>query len=95
MSRVLVFGGSGFVGTSAIGGTIYCMNKTTMYLPDDLKQALSVAAERLGLSEAEVIRRALREAVLPERPQPHGGLFASSEPFAEHVDELLEGFGQR
>lgn len=71
------------------------MNKTTMYLPDDLKQALSLAAERRGLSEAEVIRRALRDAVSPEQPQPQGGLFASSEPLAERVDELLGGFGER
>lgn len=71
------------------------MRKTTMYLPDDLKQALSREAEQRGLSEAEVIRRALRDAVAPTRPRPRGGLFAGPEPIADRVDDLLDGFGER
>ena len=71
------------------------MRKTTMYLPDDLKQALSREAEQSGLSEAEVIRRALRDAVAPTRPRPRGGLFAGAEPIADHVDDFLGGFGER
>lgn len=70
------------------------MHKTTIYLPDELKAAVSGEAERSGRSEAEVIRAAVAAAVLPERPKPHPGLF-SGEPVADRVDELLAGFGER
>jgi hypothetical protein len=69
------------------------VNKTTVYLPEDLKHRIEQAAQRDGISEAEVIRRSL-DSSLP-RPAPRGGLFRSSEPFAERVDELLVGFGQQ
>jgi predicted transcriptional regulator len=68
------------------------MRKTSVYLPDDLKEALAREAARRGASEAEVIRAAVRDAVV--RPLPTTGLF-EAEPFAERVDELLEGFGER
>lgn len=66
--------------------------KTTVYLPDDLKQAVEREATRRGLSEAAVIRAAIAAAV--QRPRPRGGLFAA-EPMAERVDELLQGFGSQ
>jgi hypothetical protein len=66
--------------------------KTTVYLPRDLKSALEREAQRLGLSEAEVIRRAIAAVVTHARPQ--FGLFAA-EPFAERIDELLAGFGEQ
>lgn len=66
--------------------------KTTIYLPDDLKKAVENEAKRLGESEAEVIRRAITQAVT--RPRPRGRLFAG-EPIADRADELLEGFGER
>ena len=69
------------------------MEKTTVYLPDDLKAAVAREARRRGVAEAEVIRSAIAAAVT--RPEPHGGLFASAEPFAARVDELLVGFGER
>lgn len=68
------------------------MRKTSVYLPDDLKEALAREATRRGASEADVIRAALRDAV--ERPTPAEGLF-DAEPFAERVDDLLDGFGER
>jgi plasmid stability protein len=68
------------------------MRKTSVYLPDDLKAALEREAARRGVSEADVIRAALRDAVV--RPEPATGLF-EAEPFAERVDELLVGFGER
>ncbi len=68
------------------------MNKTTVYLPEDLKRRVEQAAQRNGISEAEVIRRSL-DSALP-RPTPRGGLFRSEEPMAERVDELLAGFGE-
>jgi predicted transcriptional regulator len=70
------------------------MQKTTVYLPDDLKAALGDEARRSGRSEAEVIREAVAAAVTPSRPKPRAGLF-SGEPIADRVDELLSGFGER
>jgi predicted transcriptional regulator len=66
--------------------------KTTIYLPDDLKRAVEIEAKRRGSSEAEVMRRAIADAV--RSPSPQGGLF-EAEPIAERADELLEGFGRR
>jgi hypothetical protein len=71
------------------------MEKTTVYLPGDLKDAVKRAARRRGVSEAAVIRDSIRAAVAPDRPRPRGGLFASGDPMAERVDELLAGFGER
>ena len=76
---------------------MYGMEKTTVYLPESLKAALERTAEAEGRSEAELIREgvtlvverhAVREPVLP--------LFDSRQlDLAEHVDEALEGFGER
>lgn len=71
------------------------VEKTTLYLPDDLKIAVKRAAAQQGVSEAEVIRRAIRQAVGETRPRPRGGLFSSGRPIARQADELLAGFGER
>jgi plasmid stability protein len=71
------------------------VEKTTVYLPADLKAALKRAARQRRVSEAEVIRDAIRTAVGGERPQPRGGLFAGGHPIARDADEYLEGFGER
>lgn len=71
------------------------MDKTTVYLPDDLKAAVKHAAAQRGVSEAEVIRDSIRSAVGSVRPRPHGGLYSGSEPIARRADELLDGFGER
>jgi Arc/MetJ-type ribon-helix-helix transcriptional regulator len=78
-------------------GTMYGMEKTTVYLPDELKDALRRTARATGRSEAELIREGVglvtgshrvAEARLP--------LFASGDPtLAERVDEVLPGFGER
>jgi hypothetical protein len=47
------------------------------------------------VSEAEVIRDSIRDAVGHDRPRPRGGLFASGAPIAREVDEHLAGFGDR
>ncbi len=65
-----------------------------MYLPDDLKAGLKRAALLRGVSEASVIREAIRVAVGAERPRPRGGLFVGSEPVAERAEEFLAGFGE-
>jgi len=77
----------------ASGGTIHPVKKTTLYLPDGLKEAVEREARRRGIAEAEVIREAIARAIA--RPAPRPGLFASEEPLAARVDELLEGFGDR
>lgn len=68
------------------------MRKTRIYLPSELKAGVQRRARQEGISEAEVIRRAVAAAVTAPRPQP--GLL-DAEPFAERVDELMEGFGTR
>ena len=71
------------------------MEKTTLYLPDDLKAAVKRAAARKQISEAEVIRQSIRQVVGAVRPRPRGGLFSSGHPIARRTDELLSGFGER
>lgn len=71
------------------------MQKTTVYLPDDLKQALGRLASETGRSEAELIREGIRLA-LAQRvpPAPTIGILVSADPhFAEQSDEYLSGFG--
>jgi hypothetical protein len=71
------------------------VEKTTLYLPDDLKAAIKRAASQQGVSEAEVIRQSIRQTVGNVRPRPRGGLFSSDQPIARRTDELLAGFGER
>ena len=71
------------------------MDKTTVYLPPELKSAIRRVARQRGLSEAEVIRDSIRSAVGDERTRPRGGLFASGTPIAREADDRLTGFGER
>jgi hypothetical protein len=71
------------------------MEKTTVYLPADLKAALRRVAQRRGVSEADVIRESIRRTVGGDRPRPRGGLFASGVPIARHLDDHLRGFGEQ
>lgn len=74
-------------------GTVPRMEKTTVYLPADLKARVVATARTRGTSEAAVIRDALDQYT--ERPRPRLPLFSSGDPvLAERVDELLEGFGE-
>ena len=79
----------------ATGSTIGGVEKTTLYLPDDLKQAVKSAAAQQGVSEAEIIRQSIRRTVGDSRPRPRGALFDSGRPVARRVDEALTGFGER
>jgi predicted transcriptional regulator len=72
---------------------MYGMEKTTLYLPADLKAAVERQARVRGVAEAQIIREAIAAAVI--RPAPRAGLIESQEPIASRVDELLEGFGSR
>jgi hypothetical protein len=71
------------------------MEKTTIYLPLELKTAVKRVAQRRGVSEAEVIRESIRSAVGGERPRPRGALFASGDPIARQADDQLTGFGEQ
>jgi len=71
------------------------MDKTTVYLPAELKAAIRRVALRRGVSEAEIIRDSIRTVVGDERRRPHGGLYASGAPIARQADDHLTGFGQR
>ena len=71
------------------------MDKTTVYLPPELKAAVKREARRLRISEAEVIRDSIRTAVGGDRPRPRGGLFGSGAPIAREADRHLAGFGNR
>lgn len=66
--------------------------KTTIYLPDDLKDALRKEARHRGQSEAEVVRQAIRALV--RRPRPRPGI-VDGEPMAARSEDLLAGFGER
>ena len=71
------------------------MDKTTVYLPPELKAAVKREAQKRRVSEAEVIRDSIRNAVVTERPRPHGALFASGSSIAREADRHLGGFGER
>jgi hypothetical protein len=66
-----------------------------VYLPADLKDAIRHAAQRRGVSEAEVIRDSIRSVVGAERRKPQGGIIESGDPIARQVDQHLRGFGER
>ena len=72
-------------------GTMYGVHRTTIYLPEDLKERLAQEARRRGVTEAQVIREALAAALA--RPRPRGGLLACGDIVARR-DELMEGFGE-
>ena len=84
-------------GLELMYGRVYGMQKTTIYLPDDLKRALGRVAEARGCSEAELIREAVRAlAERAELPRPRLPLFKSGKRgLAERVDQALTGFGER
>ncbi len=75
---------------------MYGMKKTTVYLPEDLKAALERAAGARGCSDADLIRRAVRELTGNlEPPRPRLPLFSSDDPtLARRFDEELRGFGE-
>jgi hypothetical protein len=73
------------------------MEKTTVYLPADLKRSLERAARARGRSEADLIREGIAVVTRQGKPPPPNlPLFASGQPdLAEHVDEALAAFGTR
>lgn len=75
---------------------MYGMQKTTVYIPEDIKRALAAVAAARGVSEAELIREALRILVLESSPpRPRVPLFKSGKRhLAERIDQALVGFGE-
>jgi plasmid stability protein len=71
------------------------MDKTTLYLPEDLKAAVKRSAAERGVSEAEVIREAIRASLGGVRPRPRGALYSSGQPIARDAEKMLAGFGER
>ena len=73
-----------------------CMQKTTVYIPKDVKRVLGQVAAARGVSEAELIREALRALTSKTAsPGPRLPLFKSGKPrLAERVDQALLGFGR-
>lgn len=69
------------------------MQKTTVYLPDDLKRDLEALASRTSTSEAELIRDAIRRRVAPVKPV--AGLFSDPDFDPARTDDYLAGFGER
>jgi predicted transcriptional regulator len=69
--------------------------KTTVYLPEELKRALEAEAAERRVSEADLIREAVRQVVgEPVRELPPGGVFRGGADVARNADKFLEGFGQ-
>ena len=75
---------------------MYGIKKTTVYLPDELSDALKRAAAASGQSEAELMREGIASIVeLRLTPKPRAPLWSGPGNLAEHVDEILaEGFGE-
>ena len=71
------------------------MEKTTLYLPDDLRAMVKRTAAERGVSEAEIIRESIRLSVGGVRPRARGAVYASGRPIARAAEELLTGFGER
>jgi len=74
------------------------MKKTTLYLPNELKEQVESVARNEGRSEADVIRDALSTSITsrvpPEPRVPLPGFTLGDATIAERVDELLDGFGK-
>lgn len=71
---------------------MYGMKRTTIYLPDEMKTSIEREAVRRGVTEAEVIRGAVR-ATLADigAPVPHLPLF--DEPLGFDLAVLSRGTG--
>lgn len=82
---------------AATYGIVYGMEKTTVYLPSELKRALERAAQLEGRSEADLIREGIAAVTEPHRvTEPTLPLFDSGAgDLSSRVDELLEGFGEQ
>jgi hypothetical protein len=74
------------------------MTRTTVYLTEDAKRRLALAARRRHRSEAELIRDAIDRLLAeePARPRPNPPVIDGESPFTDQVDDYLSqaGFGR-
>jgi len=74
------------------------MKKTTLYLPDELKEQIENVARDERKSEADVIRDAISAAIeARQRPEPRiplPGMRLGDPTIAERAGELMDGFGE-
>jgi hypothetical protein len=67
------------------------VKKTSVYLEEQLDEALALRAAEEGVTKAEFIRRTLTGAVgRPSRPKPSIGVFRGPEDLARNVDRHLQ-----
>jgi predicted transcriptional regulator len=74
---------------------MYGMKRTTIYLPEDLKSRLEAEADRRGVTEAEIVRRAVDREL--SRPAPRGGFLMGGPAdgiTGGNLHEHMEGFGE-
>lgn len=73
------------------------MKKTSVYLDEEVDQALAALAAQEGLTKAEFIRRQLAAAVArPSRPRISVGVFSVDAPeWAEDLDHELRTYLDR
>jgi Ribbon-helix-helix protein, copG family len=75
-----------------MGGTIYGMIKTTVYLPEDLDARLDSEAVAAGVSKAELIRRGIAMLLAHSRPREIEPLpvFESGKPLRpDEMDDVI------
>ena len=67
------------------------MQKTTIYLPDELATTISVAAKRTGTSKANLIRKAIVKYVETLEPPKlkSAGMISSGELQSDDVEDWL------
>ena len=79
-------------------GTMCGMVKMTLYLPEEIEQALERLAAEECISEAEIVRRALRRELgdwsPPEPRVPLVDRELGDPTLSQRVEKLLEGFGK-
>ncbi len=82
------------------GGTVEAVRKTTIYLPDALERRMRQAAERLGMSRADMTRQALEQYL--DRSESQHGLPPSvgmgdnaNAGAADYKNRLAKGWGRR
>ena len=68
----------------------WCMERTNIYLPPELRAALDARARVEGLSRAEVIRRLLDRALHDEVDDLQSDLAAIDEAFGALRDETID-----
>ena len=76
-------------------GNVCGMERTTIYLPAELKSAVAIEARRRRQSEAAVIRDAISQLTAgASRPAPRGGFIQGGPPLdTTRLDDYLTGFG--